>query len=225
MYIVLLGPPGSGKGTQGAILSRKLGLSHLSTGDLFRGIFDQPDHPLYKDVAVMKEGKLVSDEVVNKVVQHALEEPEHASGVIFDGYPRTIAQAKSLDSYLADRGKKVDFTLNFKVTREVLLHRLLGRRVCPKCRKVFHIRQGLQECDECRVPLVQREDDREEVILKRFEEYRNQTAPLEAYYAREGFLINLQITDPDTEPEDVQHEIMSILSQYRFIDPLDHKWD
>ena len=97
MYIILLGPPGSGKGTQGNLLSKVMNMAHLSTGDLFRGILSNPEHPLYKDLQVVNEGKLVSDEIVNNVVEDGLRKPEYENGVIFDGYPRTVAQAEALD--------------------------------------------------------------------------------------------------------------------------------
>jgi len=141
MNIVLLGPPGSGKGTQARFLAEDFGLVQISTGDLFRQILQDPGHPLYDRVQVIKEGKLVSDEVVNAVVEDALTKLKDAKGVIFDGYPRTVAQAEALDRMLSSMNKKVDVVLDFDVTKDVLLYRLLGRRVCSSCKRVFHIRQ------------------------------------------------------------------------------------
>ena len=145
MNIVLLGPPGSGKGTQGQLLAQTFGLVQLSTGDLFRQILQDPSHPLYDSLQVIKEGKLVSDEIVNAVVEDALIKLKDAKGLIFDGFPRTVAQAEALDRMLNSIGKKVEVVLDFDVTKDVLLHRLLGRRVCSSCKRVFHIKQGYTE--------------------------------------------------------------------------------
>lgn len=214
MYIVLLGPPGSGKGTQGQILAKFLNISHLSTGDLFREILGNPNHPLYPEVQVVKEGKLVSDEVVNRVVENGLEKPEHARGVLFDGFPRTVAQAEALDRILGKMGKKVDLVIDFDVSREVLLHRLLGRRICPSCKKVFHIKQGYAECPDCHVALIQRDDDNEETIMERFKEYKEKTAPLQAYYRNsDATYISLTVTDAEKTPQDVQEEIIGELKK------------
>lgn len=212
MYIILLGPPGSGKGTQGSILSQELNVPHLSTGDLFREILGNPDHPLYPKVQVVKEGKLVSDEVVNQVVEDGINKPEYKDGVLFDGYPRTVAQAEALDEMLKAMGKSLDVVIDFDVTREVLLYRLLGRRVCPKCKKVFHERQGFTRCTECDVELIQRQDDNEETIMERFEEYKKKTAPLQDYYKNSGAkYVSLTIDDASKTPQDIQDEIMSKL--------------
>jgi len=205
LYIVLLGPPGSGKGTQGKILAEKFGLAHLSTGDLFRKILENTEHPLYSHVLVVKEGKLVSDEVVNLVVENGLKSPEYDDGVVLDGFPRTVAQAEALDRILALMGKKVDLVVDFDVTTDVLLKRLLGRIICPTCKKIYHIRQKLTHCTECKVPLIKREDDNEVTIKKRFEEYKVKTAPLQDYYKTNvSQYIHLIIDDASLSPKDVQ---------------------
>lgn len=214
MNIVLLGPPGSGKGTQGQILAESLGLVQLSTGDLFRQILQDPGHPLYERLEVIKEGKLVSDEVVNAVVEDALVKLRDAKGVVFDGFPRTVGQAKALDRMLNSMNKKVDVVLDFDVTRDVLLHRLLGRRICSSCRRVFHIKQGYTVCPECQGELAIREDDNEEVIMKRFDEYKEKTAGLKEYYLNSGCAyIRLKVDDLDTSAEEVNRWIMDELSR------------
>jgi len=205
LYIVLLGPPGSGKGTQGKILAEKFGLAHLSTGDLFRKILENTEHPLYSHVLVVKEGKLVSDEVVNLVVENGLKSPEYNDGVVLDGFPRTVAQAEALDRILALMGKKVDLVVDFDVTTDVLLKRLLGRIICPTCKKIYHEGQKLTHCTECEVPLIKREDDNEVTIKKRFEEYKVKTAPLQDYYKTNvAQYIHLIIDDASLSPQDVQ---------------------
>jgi len=217
MFIVLLGPPGSGKGTQGQILAEHFGIRHLSTGDLFRAILADSEHPLYPKVQVVKEGKLVSDDVVNQVVENGLHKPEYAAGVLFDGYPRTTAQAEALDGMLSAMGKKVDLVIDFDVTREVLLYRLLGRRVCPKCKRVFHERQGMSACPDCGVALIRRDDDNEETIMERFREYKEKTAPLQEYYrSSKAVYIGLTITDASKTPQDIQNEIIGLIEQNGF---------
>lgn len=218
MYVVLLGPPGSGKGTQGQILAQYLNIAHLSTGDLFRVILGNPDHPLYPKVQVVKEGKLVSDAVVNQVVEDGLKAPAYAAGVLFDGYPRTAAQAAALDEMLRAMGKQVNLIIDFDVTREVLLFRLLGRRICPKCKHVFHERQGFDSCLECNVPLITREDDNEGTIMERFKEYKEKTAPLQAYYQSSGAVyIPMTITDASMSPQNIQDEIVGALKQHQVL--------
>jgi len=209
MYIVLLGPPGSGKGTQGSLLSRRFNINHLSTGNLLREILDNPEHVLYPEVRIIKEGKLVSDDVVNRVVENAIKDPKYSEGVIFDGYPRTVAQARALDEMLNSIGKKVDVVIDLQVSQEVLLHRLLGRRVCPKCKQNYHESEGYSKCPTCNVDLIQRDDDNEKTIMARFEEYREKTAPLQEYYKQSpAFYIELHITDAAKTAEEVNKEIM-----------------
>lgn len=212
--IVLLGPPGSGKGTQGQLLAERFDLVQLSTGDLFRQILQDPDHPLYDELQIVKQGKLVSDEVVNAVVEDAIKKLGNAKGIIFDGFPRTVAQAQALDKMLNSMNKKVDVVLDFNVTQDVLLQRLLGRRVCPDCKRVFHIKQGYVECPDCKVQLVTREDDNEEVIMKRFKEYNEKTAGVKEYYLdSDCAYINLTVDDADTTPEEVHQQIISELAK------------
>lgn len=210
MYIVLLGPPGSGKGTQGKILAEKLGLAHLSTGDLFRKILENDKHPLYQNVLVVKEGKLVSDEVVNMVVENGLKSPEYNAGVLLDGYPRTVAQAEALDQILAQINKNVDLVIDFDVTTDVLLKRLSGRVICPKCKKIYSIKQNFKNCEECDVALIRRDDDKEETVMKRLVEYHEKTAPLQNYYgANAAQYIHLVIDDASLSPQDVQDRVFA----------------
>lgn len=214
MNIVLLGPPGSGKGTQSQLLAESFNLVQLSTGDLFRQILQNPHHPLYDELQIIKQGKLVSDEVVNKVVEDALKKLTNAKGIIFDGFPRTVAQAKALDRMLSSLNRKVDVVIDFNVTEGVLLYRLLGRRICPNCKRVFHVNQGYIECLDCKVKLVTRDDDNEEVIMKRFKEYKEKTVGVQEYYRDSNCAyISLTIDDIDTTPEEVHQQIISELKE------------
>lgn len=208
MYIVLLGPPGSGKGTQSSLLERRLNIRHLSTGDLFRVILGNPEHPLYPDVQVVNEGKLVSDEVVNKVVADGLTGEQFKDGALLDGYPRTVSQAKALDKMLADMGEKVNIVIDLDVTYEVLCVRLLGRRVCPECKRVFHVEDGIDRCPDCDMELIIRDDDNEKVIEERFKEYKEKTAPLQDYYrAGDAEYITITIDDAKIQADEVQKRI------------------
>lgn len=208
MYIVLLGPPGSGKGTQSSFLESRLNIKHLSTGDLFRAILKDPDHPLYSDLEVINQGKLVSDHVVNQVVADGLKGEAFKNGALLDGYPRTVSQAQALDQILSDMGEKVDIVIDLDVTYEVLCFRLLGRRICPNCKRVFHVEDGIELCPDCDLELAVRDDDNEEVIAQRFEEYQEKTAPLRDYYrAKDVKYIEITIDDAKTQAYEVKEWI------------------
>jgi len=214
MDVVLFGPPGSGKGTQSNLLAGKLGAKHLSTGDLFREILEDKSHPLYTKVQIIKEGKLVSDDVVNLVVEDGIQKPEYQNGIIFDGYPRTIYQAKALDRMLSDMGRKIDLVIDLNVSQDVILFRILGRLVCPKCKQVFHKKQGLSNCPNCGEGLVSRTDDTEEVIVKRMQEYEANTAPLHDYYNNSQTIhITLSVDDTSLSVKGVNDQIMAKLKE------------
>jgi adenylate kinase len=218
MNVVLLGPPGSGKGTQGQILSGKFKIKHLSTGDLFRQILEDPNHPLYPQVQVVNEGKLISDEVVNQVVADGLKKPEYREGVIFDGYPRTVAQAEALDNIMKEAGNSITLVIDLNVTREVLIHRLLGRVVCTECKAIYHENQGYVYCTKCGAKLIRRDDDNEAAIVERFEEYTKKTEPLREYYRNSGVsFVSMFIDDAVKSAEDVQGEIIGKLSRLNII--------
>lgn len=218
MNVVLLGPPGSGKGTQGALLADRLQTRPLSTGDLFREILKEPDHPLYSQVLVIKQGMLVSDDVVNQVVEHGINKPEYENGVLFDGYPRTIAQAEALDGILADVGSKIDIVVDLDVTKEVLFYRILGRMLCSNCKKIYHEEQGLSHCTACGASLIRRSDDNEETIVQRLEEYRSKTEPLEDYYKKsKAAFITVTIDDYSLSPQEVNQQVVELLKENKVI--------
>ncbi len=214
MYIVLLGAPGSGKGTQASLLGKKMNIEHLSTGDLFRAILADTEHLLYPDVQVIKEGKLVSDEVVNRVVEDGLRGERFKKGAILDGYPRTVAQAKALDDILHKLGKEIDVVIDLDVTKAVLMERLLSRRVCPECKRIFSVKDGIDFCPDCNVELIIRDDDNEKVIEERFKEYQEKTAPLKDYYMSSGVpYIKTKIDDVDITPAEVNQLILEKLDK------------
>ncbi|NLX70556.1 MAG: nucleoside monophosphate kinase [Clostridiales bacterium] len=214
MNIVMLGPPGSGKGTQAQYLVKRFGLVHISTGDLFREILKNPDHPLYQEVRVVNEGKLVSDDVTNRVVENAIEKLKDSKGIIFDGYPRTISQAQALDRMMSSVNMKVDVVLDLNVTQEVILYRLLGRRICPNCRKIYHVNDGYTQCPDCKVPLRVRDDDNEETIVKRLKEYNEWAAHLKDYYSKSNSVyISLTIDDVSKTSQEVQEEVIQEFSK------------
>lgn len=201
--IVLLGPPGVGKGTQAARLKEALDLSHLSTGDVLRQAVREGS-PLGQRVkAVMESGALVSDELVGEVVESALSALAHSAGkpggaakgfggFLLDGFPRTLGQVAILDGVLARTDLSLDHAVLIDAPRDVVLRRLTGRRVCGSCGALYHVdsrkpgREGV--CDACGKPIVQRPDDSEESVAMRLKVYEDTTAPLVAEYRRRGIL-------------------------------------
>ncbi len=208
MNLVLLGAPGAGKGTQGNLLVRDLGLKKISTGDIFREILKDPSNPLYEDVKVIKEGKLVTDETVNNVVRYAVETSDNKN-FIFDGYPRTLAQADALDKILADNGMKIDAVFELSVTKDVLMYRLLGRRTCRNCKGIFHVSAGYEVCPQCGGELYTRDDDNEETVEARFVEYNTKTMPLIEYYSSKDVkYIKYTVDSVDLTPDDINKKVL-----------------
>lgn len=190
--IVLLGPPGAGKGTQAKRLAAAFELLHVSTGDLLRDELGRGT-PLGTEArAFMARGELVPDALVGKMLMGLLHSQAAGGGCVYDGYPRTTAQAELLDTLLAELARRVDAVLYIGVPDEVIIGRMAGRRSCPSCGAVYHVTanppaaEGV--CDACGGGLVQREDDREEVVLERLRVYRRHTEPLLEFYRRRGNL-------------------------------------
>ncbi len=203
MNLVLLGPPGAGKGTQAQVLVKNLGLPHISTGDMLREAVRNGAPLGLKAKEYMDTGKLVPDEVVIGLVAERLRQPDARKGFILDGFPRTPEQAESLDRTLVQLGMPLDHVLYFKTSLPVIIRRLSGRRVCGQCNKNYHVKNfpPKQEgvCDACGGKLVQRPDDREETIEERLRVYEAQTAPLIDYYRRKGSLAEVS-GDLEVEP-------------------------
>jgi adenylate kinase len=191
--IILLGPPGAGKGTQAKILEEKRGLKQLSTGDMLRAAVAAGTEIGLKAKAIMDRGDFVSDDVIVSVVAERMDKPDIAKGVTFDGFPRTPAQAEALDTMLAGRGQKLDAVIEMKVDDEALIARISGRYTCAHCGKGYHDTFAKPKvegvCDNCGgKEFVRRADDNEKTVRDRLAIYNKQTAPLVSYYASRGNL-------------------------------------
>ena len=188
--LILLGPPGSGKGTQAKILSKKINIPQVSTGDLFRENIKNKTELGIKAKEVMDKGYLVPDAVTNAMAKERLERNDCYKGYILDGYPRTVPQAEFLDSI-----QKIDKVINFELSEEEVIKRISGRRTCSKCGEMFHIifkkPQKENICDVCNSDLIQRPDDQPESVIKRLEVYKKQTEPLIEYFTSQGKIINI----------------------------------
>ena len=193
MNIILLGPPGAGKGTQAKVLEESRGLKQLSTGDMLRAAVAAGSEIGLKAKAIMDRGDLVSDEVIVAVVGDRMNQPDVKNGVVFDGFPRTPAQAEALDKMLASRGQKLDAVVEMKVEDEELVKRISGRFTCAKCGKGYHDSFARPKvdgiCDVCGgTEFIRRADDNEKTVRDRLNVYNKQTAPLVNYYAKRGNL-------------------------------------
>ena len=194
MRLVLLGPPGAGKGTQAKKLVERFHLSHISTGDIFRENIKNQTELGKKVESYLSSGRLVPDELTIAMLWDRLDR-EGEQGFLLDGFPRTLEQADALKAGLAERGHPLDAVLSIEVAEQVLVKRLAGRRTCPHCGASFHITdqppQKEDICDTCGTSLVQRPDDSEETVQNRIDVYREQTEPLVAYYEKEGILVHV----------------------------------
>jgi len=190
--LILLGPPGVGKGTQAKLLIERFGIPQISTGDILRAAVKELTPMGVKAKGFMDSGALVPDEVVIGIVEERLAQGDCAQGFILDGFPRTVAQADALKQVLDGLKRGIDHVISLSVDKGELLRRLTGRRACPSCGAVYHVEfappKEAGRCDACAAELFQREDDKEETILKRLAVYDEQTAPLIAYYTTGGLL-------------------------------------
>jgi len=198
--MILLGPPGAGKGTQAELLVDRYHLPHISTGDIFRAAVKEGSPLGQKAKAFLDAGKLVPDDIVVGIVKERLNQPDCQEGFILDGFPRTIPQAEMLDSYLTEVGRQITAVINIEVDFEVLIRRLTGRRVCRNCHAVYHIANKPAKnpgiCDHCGGEIYQRDDDTEETVRKRLEVYQEQTEPLIDYYRKCGKLKTFNGEEP-----------------------------
>lgn len=186
MRIVLLGAPGSGKGTQGSRIAKKYGIPQLSTGDILRAAIRNKTPLGQKADVYMNRGSLVPNELILDLMAGRMKEADCRNGYILDGFPRTVPQAEGLDKILAGGGIKLDAVINIGVSESDVLARLGGRRQCEKCGAVYHVefspsKQG-DKCDKCSGPLYQRDDDKDATIKNRLRVYNEETAPLIGYY-------------------------------------------
>jgi adenylate kinase len=191
--LILLGPPGAGKGTQAQLLMSRYGLVQLSTGDMLRAAVKQGTAVGLQAKAIMEAGQLVPDAVVTALIADQLDTHAHAPGIIFDGYPRTLAQAQSLDALLADRGMRLDHVIELTVDEDALVDRISGRFTCAHCNEGYHDRYKLPKvagvCDVCGSgEFKRRPDDNAETVRARLVEYRAKTAPILPYYEAQGLV-------------------------------------
>lgn len=212
LRIVLLGPPGAGKGTQAANIVKAFDIPHISTGDIFRKNLKEETPLGLEAKSYMDQGLLVPDEVVVKLVKDRLQEADCKNGFMLDGFPRTVVQATALDEVLRQLESNLDAVLNIEVDQGLLLKRITGRRICKSCGATYHVdfnkpkKEGV--CDLCGGELYQRDDDVEETVAKRLDVYNSQTQPLIDYYKGAGMLVNI---DGEQEIDQVFEEIEKAL--------------
>ena len=192
MRLILLGPPGAGKGTQAKLLTEKFNIPQISTGEILRfAVKDRTELGL-KAKSYMDQGKLVPDDVVIGIIKNRLDNPDCSAGFILDGFPRTIQQAEALSQALEQMGKEIDHLIDIEVDFDDLLQRLTGRWTCRECGEGYHKNSNPPQkedvCDKCNGELYQRNDDKEETIQKRFEIYKKETEPLKGFYRKNGKL-------------------------------------
>ena len=203
MRLILLGPPGAGKGTQAKRVIEEFDIPHISTGDIFRKNIKEKTELGQKVEGLLAEGKLVPDELTIEIVWDRLDQEDCKNGFLLDGFPRTIPQAEALDEGLTKRGLKLDRVLNIDVDKDSLVKRLSGRRVCPSCGASYHIDNNPTKvdgiCDACQTPVIQREDDKEETVLDRIKVYDSQTKPLVDFYNKQDLVFTVDGTLPIDE--------------------------
>ena len=217
MNLILLGPPGAGKGTQAKILEQAYGFKQLSTGDMLRAAIAAGTEIGLKAKAIMDRGNLVSDDVILGIVAERLVKPDVVNGVVFDGFPRTPAQAEGLDKMLKTRGAKLTAVIEMKVNDEALVKRITGRYTCAKCGAGYHDEFAKPKqvgiCDVCgSTEFARRPDDKEETVRDRLQVYNKQTAPLVEYYATQG---NLHVINGMADIGEVTREMEAVLKQLK----------
>ena len=219
MYIVMLGKPGSGKGTVGRMLSESLGIIHISSGELFRSYIKKAGKIGEEIESYVSKGNLVPDELAIKLVEKGLLELDCKDGVILDGFPRTVVQAEALDEFLKSQGCKIDIAVELELSDQDIIDRIVKRRVCSNihCREIYNLefKKPKQEgiCDKCGSKLVQREDDKIETVQQRLKTYHETSAKLVDYYKKQDLLyaVKLNIHSGKTS-EDVAREVKEYLN-------------
>ncbi len=215
MRIILLGPPGAGKGTQAKAMSEAVGGIHISSGDLLRDHQDRGTELGSMARSYMQQGLLVPDNVIIGMIQERIEAPDAEAGYVLDGFPRTLEQARALDEALSSQSQSIDKAVNIRVSEDELLKRLGGRLICRKCQKPFHMvnsppkKEGECDDDDCDGELYQREDDTSEAVFRRIQVYGEQTAPLIQYYREKGNLVEV---DGEGSIDGVREVLLSLVS-------------
>jgi len=213
-YIIFLGAPGAGKGTQATLVAQELNMAHIASGDLFRQALEQGTELGMQAKFYMEKGILGPDELTIRMVLERLSAPDCERGVIFDGFPRNLQQAEALDKALAEQGKVINKVVYIKVSEEESLKRLSGRWICRQCQTPYHTINSLPKvwgkCDKCGGELYQRPDDTAETVKKRLQVYFAQTVPLIDYYAQSGKLLEV---DGDGGVDEVRRRILVALQR------------
>lgn len=213
MYLILLGPPGTGKGTQAKVIAQRRGLAHVSTGDMFRENVAKGTALGQRAKEYMDRGELVPDELTIAMLEKRIQQPHAQRGVVFDGYPRTLQQAEALDQALARQGRGADLALLITASDDEIVRRLSGRRLCSACGEIYHEqsrpprRAGV--CNNCRNALTQRNDDRPEVVRERLERQRPPEALL-AYYREQGKLVEV---DGEQDVDAVTGDLLAAIEE------------
>ncbi len=212
MYLILLGPPGAGKGTQAQLITQEFGIPQISTGDILRAEVRKGTELGKKVKSIMEAGKLVSDDLIIKIFEKRIQEPDCRNGFILDGFPRTIGQAEALNELLKKLGPDKLKVLEFEIPDEEIIKRITNRRVCSKCGKVFNLLLNPPppdgKCDECGGEIIQRSDDTEDVVRKRLNEYHEKTEPLIEYYRKMG---KLHVIHANRTVQEVFVEVKDVL--------------
>lgn len=212
MYVIMLGAPGAGKGTQADILSQEMELPHIASGDLFRRALEERTEVGLLAKKYMDKGELVPDGVTVKMIVERINQSNCAPGCIFDGFPRTLQQAKVLDEALGKEGKNIDRAIYIQVPNEELVKRLSGRWLCRRCQTPYHMvnspPRAPGKCDKCGGELYQRFDDKEETVKERISVFFNQTVPILDYYEKQGKLVRV---NGNQGMQEVAEEIISAL--------------
>jgi adenylate kinase len=207
MNIILLGYPGSGKGTQAKLLVSNLNYKHLSTGDMFRDEIAKKTQLGEKVKSYINNGKLVPDDVVLEVIESKLK--DIGDNVLFDGFPRTIEQAEGLEILMERLSRQIEKVFFFDVDENNVIKRIINRRSCPKCQRIYNLitdpPKNADLCDVCGVKVVERDDDKEEVVTKRMQVYKDLTAPLISYYKSQGIFVQI---DASKSVEDVYNQVI-----------------
>ena len=214
MYIIMLGKPGSGKGTVGKMLSESLGVVHISSGELFRSYIKKAGKIGKSIEEYVNKGELIPDNLAIELVEKRLNEKDCNNGVILDGFPRTIEQAKELDEFLKEKNKKIDIAIELNLSDKDIINRIITRRVCSnvECREVYNLEfknpklEGI--CDKCGSKLIQRVDDKEETVKNRLDEYKNISKKLIEYYKKQDLLYSVKLNlHSGKTSEDVVKEV------------------
>ncbi len=220
MVIIMLGAPGTGKGTIAGILTKELEIPQVSTGDIFRKHIGEQTELGKLAEKYISQGKLVPDDVTIGLVENRLEEDDVKEGIILDGFPRTVKQAEELDKILENKGKKVDLVINLTTPEEEIIERIVNRRICsnPECKTVYNLilnppkQEGI--CDKCGSRLIQRKDDNPETVKQRFNSYIEETSPLVDYYEKKGNLYSAVVSQSINKlGKDVAEDVLKFIKE------------